>query len=457
MPSTFHGVGMMSQALRAFQRGLDVTGHNISNVNTQGYSRQSIEYAQLQPTTFYSSNHPFGLGNGITISSVNRIRDMFLQERYVNSQADLGRYQTLTSSLQQIEPLLNEPGQNGITAALDKFWNSWSGLASNPTDAGTRREVQMAGNTLALRIRNLASDYNRVSTQVIGNLNSTFNEIDDISTKIAQLNAEIKQKTGAGGTPNDLLDQRDQMVQQLGQLVPVNTFTQGDGSYVVYSGQYALVDSGGSHAIPRTYDLNTNSISDGTHTYAVNSGKLRGIFDTLNQIQSYRSGLDTLANTLRDSVNAMHLAGVNPNGTTNLDFFDPASTGALDFQLDKLIANDPNNIASGSSGNSGDGYLALSISQMRDVSQSTLGNLTFGNYYSDYVSQVGRDSMAASASLSTQGSVVAQIEQQIQSVSGVSLDDEMASMLRLQRSYQAAAKTLSIMDQVTEDLINMMR
>lgn len=457
MPSTFHGLGMMSQALRAFQRGLDVTGHNISNVNTVGYSRQSIEYAQMEPTTFHSSNSPFALGNGITISGVNRIRDMFLQSRYVSSQADLGRYQTLASSLSQVEPLLNEPGANGISDALNKFWNAWSGLASNPTDAGARREVQMAGNTLSQRIQTLAADYNRVTAQVTSDLRSTFNQIDDISKKIAQLNAEIKQKAGLGGTPNDLLDQRDMMVQELGKLIPITTYTQDDGSYTVYMGQYSLIDAGGAHAIPRNYDLSTNTISDGVYTYSVNSGKLRGLFDTLNQIGSYRSGLDTLANTLRDQVNSMHLAGTNPNGTTNLNFFDPASTGALDFRLDKLIADDASNISSGTSGNAGDGYLALSLSQLRDVAQSGLGNLTFGAFYSDYVGQVGRDAQAASTSLSTQGAVVQQIEMQIQSVSGVSLDDEMASMLRLQRSYQAAAKTLSIMDQVTEDLINMMR
>lgn len=457
MPSTFHGIGMMSQALRAFQRGLDVTGHNISNVNTQGYSRQTVEYSQMQPVEFFSANHMFGLGQGVAISSVSRIRDMFLQGRYVSSQADFGRYETLASSMQQIEPLLNEPGSNGVTDALNKFWNAWSGLASNPSDAGARRQVQMAGDTLSARIRGLAADYNRVSTQVTGDLNSTFNQIDDLSSRIAQLNAEIKQKVGLDGNASDLLDLRDQAVEELGKLVPVNTFTQDDGSYIVYMGQFSMVDAAGSHAIPRTYDLTTNTISNGVTSFNVDSGKLRGIFDTLNQINTYRGQLDTFSNTLRNQVNGLHLAGTNPNGTTNINFFDPASSGALDFQLDKLIKQDANNISSGSSGNVGDGFLALSLSNLRDVTQAGLGNLTFGGFYSDYVGQVGRDSQAASTALSTQGSVVAQIEQQIQSVSGVSLDDEMANMLKLQRSYQAAAKTLSILDQVTEDLINLVR
>jgi len=147
MPGAFHGINLASNALRMFQRALDTTGNNIANVNTNGYSRQRVDFSEADPTTFFSQGWKT-LGNGVNINSVTRIRDMYLDARARSSASDLSKYDTIASGLKEVENAFNEPGDNGISAALDKFFTSWSGLGSSPTDPALQAQVRNAGQTV---------------------------------------------------------------------------------------------------------------------------------------------------------------------------------------------------------------------------------------------------------------------------------------------------------------------
>ncbi len=460
MPSPFMGIDLTSNALRAFQRELDVTGHNIANVNTPGYSRQVVDLSTADPSTV-SGVHPFDLGNGVNVNSVNRIKDIFLQARLTGAQGDLGKSGTLTTGLSQIEALFQDTTGSGISAALDQFFNSWSGLAANPNDSGQKIQVQQSAQTLAQAVRQLYGNLTDLHTQQIGQVTQTFDQIDQLTTQISQLNDQIRQEVGKGATPNDLLDKRDKAVQDLSALVDIHTATFADGSLTVYMNQFTLVDTTGSHAIPRTYDTVAGTVTDGTTTFNVKSGQLSGLFETINHISSYQSQLDSLANTLRTSVNGLYANGVNSAGVTGAKFFNDSTppapqTGAIDLDLDPAIQADAQAISAGTTGAAGDGGLAQSISKARDTAMSGLGSKTFTSFYANLVGAVGRDSAFYKQSNDTQSAVSQQITNQIQSQSGVSLDDEMANMLRFQRSYQAAASALHIFDQVTSDLINLL-
>ena len=135
MSGTFSSYGIASNALAAFQSALDITGNNISNVNTDGYTRQQVDLTQNNAMTQYGV-HPYEIGSGVSVDSVNRIRDALLDTSMNNAQSDLGKYSSLASALQQVQNAFPEPGDNGISAALDKFFSSWSALSSNPGDAG---------------------------------------------------------------------------------------------------------------------------------------------------------------------------------------------------------------------------------------------------------------------------------------------------------------------------------
>ncbi len=459
MPGTFHGINLASNALRAFQYGMDITGHNLSNVNTRGYTRQSIEFGANQPTTFWNGKQ-FALGQGASISSINRVRDQFLDARMLGAQGEMGRYESLASSIQQVEATFNEPGPNGIGAALDKFFNAFSGLASNPNAAGVRLEAQQAGQTLANRIRGTFQSLQEQQAVNKTQILQTIQEIDQLSNTIAAMNEEIRGFSASGGVPNDLMDQRDAAVESLGRLVNINTSPSSTGEVIVHFGGYPLVDSGGAHAIPSTFDETTFKLNDGTYDYPVRSGKLYGLFELSNKVTEYQTSLNTLANTLRTEVNTIHRSGLNPNGTTDIAFFTenaiPPQNGAIDFDLTALVKADVDNISTSVTGTAGDGGLALAISNLKGGSP-LLGGKSYTRWYSDFIGGVGRDAATVADGLTTQSAVTQQVDAQRQSVVGVSIDEEMTQMLKFQKSYQAAAKVLSVFDQMTEDLIAMIR
>ncbi|MBS1717595.1 MAG: flagellar hook-associated protein FlgK [Armatimonadetes bacterium] len=457
MSSAFHGIDLMSNALRAFQQELNVTGSNIANVNTPGYSRQTVDLTTQPPSIEYGL-HQYAVGNGVTIADVTRIRDAFLEARRQGAESGLQKATNLTTNLSQIQSLLQDANGTGISSDLDRFFNAWSGLASNPNDTGQRIAVQQAGSVLAQDVRQLYGDMSNMQTQLAGEVNSTFDQIDQLANKVDSLNKQIRAAAATGATPNDLLDQRDQAVQKLSGLTDLRTTTYGDGTVSVYVNQFTLVDSQGANAFPRTYNAAAGTVTDGNLTYQISSGGLAGLFQSQTMLAGYQAQLDSLANNLRTQVNTLHQTGTNSAGQTGLNFFNDANpqTGAVDFDLDPTIKANAQAIAGGVSGNAGDGGVALGISQLASTTVGGLGNKTFSDYYQQFVSQVGSDNTYYNNSLGVQKSVTTQIDQQIQSQSGVNLDDEMASMLRYQRSYQAAAHVLSIFDQVTQDLVNLL-
>lgn len=460
MPGSFFGFDLAARALRGFQRGLDVTGHNIANVNTRGYSRQTVDFTQTEPLTFYA-NGLQSLGTGVTIGSVNRIRDQFLESRMQDAQAELGKFGQLAASLKEIQGIYNEPGSSGISSALDKFFDSWSALASNPAEAANRLQVRLAGENLAGRIRGAYADLGNSQSNLTIEIGQTTSRISELGQTIDRLNKQIRALGVGGATPNDLLDQRNLALEELSSLVNVTTSAGKDGTISVYISQFTLVDGAGSNELPRTFDAATGMITDGSRGYQIRSGRLAGLFQSLNQANASMAQLDTLANTLRTQVNGLHTTGINPKGTTGIRFFNdaaaPPQTGAIDFGLSAEVLADVDNISAGTSGKAGDGGLALSLSNLRSQSIAALGNKTFSLFHSSHVATIGSDLAYYGNTVTTQEAIVEQIDAQRQSISGVSLDDEMTNMLRFQRSYQAAAKVLTIFDQVTEDLLGMVR
>ncbi len=458
MPSAFGGLNMMGNALRIFQRALDVTGHNISNVNTVGYSRQRIVLGTNMPDTMYGV-HPYQVGTGVNVQTVMRVRNMMLDTRMNRANADMGSYESLATTLKQIEGIFPEPSTNGIGDALGKFFDSWSALSSNPGDAALKLQVQAAGQTLTQRVRSAFGELQGQEAQVNAEIGNTFDQIDDLTAQIASLNGEIVARKAAGGEPNDLLDARDMAVEQLSSLIGVQTHIGENGMMTVYANEISLVPGTTNQLIPRTYDAATQTLSDGTNSFAVQTGSLAGLMQSLNKISDFKSQMDVFANTLRTQVNGLHASGKLTDGTTGIAFFNDSATqtGAIDFALSAQVEASADNITSGASGAAGDGGVALALSRLREAGITAFGGKTFKNYYTDFVGGIGRDIQVANNSMDTQGAIIEQVDQQRQAEMGVNLDDEMANLLQFQRSYQAAAKALSVLDQVTEDLVNLIR
>lgn len=460
MAGPFLGINMSSLALRNYQRSMTTIGNNIANVNTRGYSRQTVEFSPLPQLQFYSGNWK-SVGQGSIISSVNRVRSDYLDISQNNASSQHGKYDTYATHLQRVEGIYGEPSDSGISQALDRFFNSWSGLGSNPGDVAARTEVRLSGQVLTARVRNRHQDLTLLGNSQTAQVTNTIDQINGLANRIAQLNAQISATVGTDGSANDLMDQRDLAVSDLSSLVNVNRQVFPDGSYAIYASGHTLVQGNAVRPFPSTFDAATGTVTDGTNTFTVKGGALAGHLAGLNETNTQKANLDQLANELRTQVNTLHAAGTNSAGDTAINFFDdvlvPPQTGAANFKLSSDVTTDLNKIMSGMTGDAGDGSIAQQLGEMRDTVQATLGGKSFRGFFGEIVGKLASDTNYQLNAASTESAVLSQIEQQLQAVSGVSIDDEMANLVKMQRSYQAAARAMSIFDQVSQDLINLIR
>lgn len=458
MPSPFHNIDLASRALRAFQYAISTTGNNIANVNTRGYSRQAVDIVATDPVNFWS-NGMRSLGTGVNVSSINRIRDMFLDGRMQQASSELASHSEKAQSLESVLAVMNEPGADGIQSALSKFFDSWSGLASNPAEAANRMAVQTSGRNLTSKIRTAYQQMSGEVANINAQITTTIDQINQLGLQIGKLNEEIRAQTAAGGTPNSLFDARDLALKDLSSLVNVSTTMNLDNTVNVFVSEYTLVDAAGNRPMPTTFDATAQTVTGWLVPVNIRGGKLAGLMQSAQTFDAQMANLDSLANTLKASVNAIHTVGITKTAATNVLFFNDANpqTGAIDFDLSSAVSSDFNNIATGSTSAQADVILAQQIRDLRQTPQAGLGNRSVFDFHRENVAQIGSQKSYFSSQASTQSAIIEQTDQQQQAVSGVNLDDEMANLLRYQRSYQAAAKALTIFDQVTEDLIGMLR
>lgn len=451
MPSTFTGIDIASRAIRAFERALNVTGHNLANVGTRGYSRQVISFQQTPGITFYGLR-PLTLGTGMYVSDINRVRDMFLQGRYLESNYEGSRLDQLVTTLRTIEDIYREPSADGLGNMMAAMFDAWNQLSTSPGDDAIRLNLRMKASIFASRVKEAHGAMTQHEILFRAETDATIAEINDIAERISRVNEQIRRDFAIGGTPNDLMDQRDVLIEDLSRLVDVRTVELSDHSIMVYVNQHTLVDQITSRPLPTNYDPATSSIIDGTRTILIRGGRLAGLLQGLHALDNYRSQLDTLANEVRSAVNALHVTGINQNGTTGVAFFS-GSNGASDFEVDAAILTDLRNIATSTTGEPGDGELARQISAIRDMTLAGLGGRSPASYYSQMIGRLAIDTHHYLTSSQAHESLRTQLDEQRHSISGVNADEEMANMLRFQRSFQAAAKLLSVLDQTTEELI----
>ena len=434
---------------------MDVTGHNLANVDTPGYSRQVASFQDNGAYQYWDHGN-FSLGQGVSISQINRVRDAYLEQAHNGTSSDLGKASVYSDGLGRIDDIYGEPSNSGISAGIDKLFNSFSGLASDPSGAAAKAGVKSAGQDLADGIRSRWADMDQLSKQAQDQISTTTSQINDLAATIAKLNQQIV-VTSVNGAPNDLMDQRDSAVNQLSQLVDIHTTKTSNGSIAISAGGFGLVDGDHANKFPSQYDAASSTVSDGTSTFSVRGGQLAGLFGTLDQSNRQKATLDNLANTLRTQVNKLHESGKGSDGTTGIAFFNDSNPqhGAIDFNLSDAIKNDPTKVMSSVTGKPGDGGLAQALSDMRSTAQPTLGKQTISDFFKTNLAAIASDANYQKNQAATYSAVASQTESQIAANSGVSVDEEMVNMTKLQRAYQASAKMMTIFDQVLQQTIDM--
>jgi flagellar hook-associated protein 1 FlgK len=318
-------------ALQAAQMGQQVTGNNIANVNTTGYRRQEI----VQETAISVKTGSGFLGQGVSVDTVRRIYDDFLERQVSLNEAGSSYYDQYLQGLQQIDNVLGDRS-SGVSSALQEFFASWNNLANNPSSTTARQSVLGAANTLANSINGLGNYLDALQDGVNTQIRSVTDQVNSYAASIAKLNVSIGNAQSSGQLPNDLLDQRDQLVSELNQLVGVSVLKDSGGNYSVFMGSgYQLVSgatsnplvAGGSFYDPSRLEVYGSGQSILLSGNSQIGGKLGGLLDYRSEtLDLAQNSLGRIGIALASGVNALHTTGRDPAGNLGGVFFDDPST-----------------------------------------------------------------------------------------------------------------------------------
>ena len=423
---TFTGYQTALSGLEAAQAAINTTGENISNANTVGYTRQRVNLAEagsLPIPAISQQGASADLGTGVDVTSISRIRDQFLDVQYRAQNSATSNANTNSSELQQVQTAVNEPSTDGLSTQLDNFYSAWSSLASDPTSAAAQQAVVDDGQTLAQTFNSVSSQMSTVQSQAsqqYATLTGTNGQVQQDASQIATLNGEITQATQAGQTPNDLLDQRDNLLDDLSGLAQISVTNQSNGSVTVNFGDASTPLVNGTTV---TWPQTLTSASGGQ------LGSLLNLSSSTGPIGQYISSLDSVANQVISSVNSLQPSS---------PFFSGTSAATM------AVTATASSVQTSSSSTSG-ADLAQSIANLKGGSASQA--------YAAFVAQVGDGVQSAETTQSTAQSVLTAVSNQRQSVSGVSLDEEMTNLINFQQAYQASARVMNAMDTALNTLI----
>ncbi len=452
--STFYTIHLGRSALETNQKALDVTGHNIANANTPGYSRQIPQLITGYPQTVVGAGQ---MGSGVMVSSINRVQDYFLtaQMRTVNGESGYWTKQSIT--LEEIEVILDEISQAGIAASQDDFWQAVTDVIDSPENTAARRTFVERAETLATGVRTRFQQLKDLQANLDFEVKAKVQRINQLAQEVATLNEEIVTVTAKNNQPNDLLDRRDNLINELARYsnVWVN-YAQNGNVFVSISG-HSLVDGFHSHALKTVSNPLNNGYSDVVWentgaTIRVTTGELFGLLDARDRvINEYMQGLDDFASDFIAAVNLQHQAGFDAYGNPGQALF--TGSGALDMAVNPgLIADTGLVAASAAPGGVGDSDNARAILALRDL--DIVQGTTPSDFYASLIGELGIAAAEANSMLDSRSLLRDQIVNRRESISGVSLDEEMLNLIRFQRGYEAAARLIATVDEMLDHLIN---
>jgi flagellar hook-associated protein 1 FlgK len=439
---------------------MDITGQNIVNANTPGYSRQRVQLSAAGPATsaaLFSGQHAsFG---GVAVSGISRIRDAFLEATRASAGGRQEALSAQTSALSGAQQLLAEPGDNGLQKALDAFYGGWADLANEPTQSAAGSVVIERGVAVASSLH--AISFGLAAQWAVGrdNLADTVAQANQTSSDLAVLNGKIAEGVIAGQPVNELLDTRDQLVRKLADLVGGTAAPGEDGQVQVAVGGVTIVS--GTHAQTLTLggapDLATATTNPptlfwGTTAVPVEAGRALGQLAGLRtDLPGLLSSVDAVAVALRDAVNSLHTSGFTLAGAAGGNFF--TGTDALTLGV---LPTDPAQLAVTPTAGTVDGSVAGRIADLADdrYAASVLGGDGPSARWRDLTASLGVQLSSLQTAGSVQQSVVRAADDALEADAGVSLDEEMTSMILFQRSYQASARVITTVDEMLDTLVN---
>ncbi|MDQ0159658.1 flagellar hook-associated protein FlgK [Alkalibacillus salilacus] len=528
--STFHGLEVAQRALATQQSALHTTSHNISNANTEGYSRQRVNFEQSSPFPAPGRNRPEiagQLGTGVEAGQIQRVRDQFLDFQYRAENNQAGQYEAKADALGRMEEIMNEPSDSGLAKTMDQFWEATQDVATNPEDGGARRVMVQRAEAVSESFQYLDGKLKDVQGELQNQMNTGADQVNNLLTQIQDLNSQIERVEPNGDLPNDLYDKRDLAVDELSEYVNVEvnyedtggnskanaqgtasiTLLNEDGNQVTDSngdpvelltsqeqsgedGQNEINELGfnfggtaedeNGNEIDLNNDAIVNSVNVGEDVEIAasnfeSSGSLKGLMESNGYYTGETNGdnepvysgdyvdmidsMDQLAHSFTNAFNEQHREGYglnqNDNGQNFFADLDDVEGAAANIGVAEAIQEDEDLIAASSEPNeSGNGDNALALSDVRNESMGD--DQTIKSFYEAQIGDLGVKAQEANRMAENTGSLRESVDQNRESVSGVSLDEEMSNMIQFQHAYNAAARSMTVVDETLDRIINQM-
>jgi flagellar hook-associated protein 1 len=447
-------------ALTATQLSLQTVSHNIANVNTKGYARQEAALEESTPLP-----NPVGLmGNGVKVTEILRYVDKFIENTITKKNTDLEFQKTSEKYLEQMEGILNEDNAQ-LSQNVTSFFNAWHELSTDPGSVAPRTALLTAGENLARSIRTVYQDLRGLQREIDQTIGQEIGNINRITSTIAELNQRIFDG-GMVGDANDYLNQRQELLKELSGKLDVVAFEDEFGRLTILTGkgkalvdgfnQWNLkaVDTEGEGFYRVCWEDAQGNLSDITPD--IERGTLGSLLTERDvDAENFIGQINALAKTITEEVNQIHEGGYNLNLTTGISFFKPLTQNyAAQMDISNDIKNDAMNIAATSSPDRPtDNDIALELAALGESDltftvNGTTTETTATQFVTSILSRVGELTRNATDLVEYQQNTMTLLEKQREAVSGVSLDEELTNLIKFQRAYQAAAKLITVADEM---------
>lgn len=461
----FGGLYTSITGLMASRQSLDTVSHNLSNANNKNYVRQSAIHANNPYTTV--GRGKLQVGTGVNVQEIRQIRDEFLDIKYRRELATFGYHNAKSQILEDVEGVFNEITNSGLQNVMDDFWDSWNELYKEPESLTNRALVHESAVAFTDTVSHISNQLNDIKQNLNKEITIKVNEINSLLNGISKLNSKIKVVEGENSKvkANDFRDERNAALDRLSALLPVKSYENTYGE--------TTVSLFGQDLINGSYTSNIEIKNDEKglgHIYFSNSneninlkglGELGGYIDVRdNSVDEYRERLDELVGAIAGKTNDLHKEAYNLEGNKDIDFFKGTgeTINAGNIKVNSELSNF-NKIAASSKGDKGNGDIAKAIYEIRfdeELLTQYNGNATMNSdeYYRDLTLELGLERQFSREIAENQGFLTRSIDDRRNSISSVSLDEEMADMIKFQHSYVANSRVINVIDEMLETIVN---
>jgi len=460
--------------MMAAKTAIATTGHNVANVNTEGYSRQRVQLSSQAPHVARGTK--IMVGHGADVSRVERVNDEYIGKQLRNAERDLAHAEEKDVVLKQAEDIFNEMNGEGMNRLISRFFNEFRKLSNDPDSEAIRQSVREASQALVNDFHRVRRELIDVRNHIDARIEGNALEANSLADQIKELNLKIKSAEIAGASPNDLLDKRDEALRKLGSFMELTMHKDKDGAYIVdvvgvgplvagptverFSVFRSPADDQGKPE--GAFDLATSASSRSIVTHQIKGGKMGALLDARDHTLSVMlTRLDDLAYNIAGTVNQIHTQGFTREGFQGVNLFSPVfqrERAAEFINLSDEVKHSVNNIAAAAIPDApGDNRIAVAISGLQHQKIMSNGTTTMDDFFNSIISEVGVTAARNRSTLNQQKDIRQQLAKLKDQISGVSIDEETTNLLQFQHAFDASAKVIQVADDMLKTILEIKR